>query len=782
MFSRKQNAGQATSFAGMVLAFLVLPVNGQPQAPSAAKESYPQGPGRYFTVRDSIEMVRFNTGANATILSPDKKSFVAVTSCGLIQSDEIESTLWIFPFEQVREFLHGNDAAQNPPPKMIARIAAIPQGPSASGYKLITNVRWMPDSKTLMFLGQGSRMELRLYRASLRAGSAHAITPEGVDVTQFDVSNSSIVYRATRPKGNSHAGEFINTDTRDITKVPLQSILFPEVQNDPTYDELWVIRNGRSVQITERDTGRTVHLSNRGPHILSISPNGHSVVVWQPSDTVPLSWENYETTQSRLKIRSNDMNVTSESNLLRPEEYAVIDLNSGKSTPLIKAPLGWTFGYSDIIKAIWSSDGKRVLLTNTYLPLDGASESERSKRLRPCAAAVVDIVSNSSSCVAFSTFASDAKSGLTDASFGETDDDVVLSFQGRANDRAKERYHYERESWQQGSLLTEPQQQITLQVKEDLNTPPALWASDPKTGRSSKIWDPNPQLSQLNLGEVSVFHWKDTSGYEWTGGLVRPPDYSPGKRYPLVVQTHGFYESGFMTDGTGGAGFAARPLAAIGIVVLQIRDRLDHVVTLDEASGNILGYESAIEQLASDGLIDPRRVGIIGFSRTCYYVESALIKDPQRFAAAVIGDGVDESYMQYLMFDVARSPREGEQIYGAPPFGDGLKTWMARAPGFHLDRIQTPLRILAITPASVLEEWEINASLWRQGKPVELVYFPHGEHVLQKPFERLAAQEGSIDWFRFWLKEEEDTDPAKARQYERWREFRKQYLAQKHPL
>jgi len=108
-----------------------------------------------------------------------------------------------------------------------------------------------------------------------------------------------------------------------------------------------------------------------------------------------------------------------------------------------------------------------------------------------------------------------------------------------------------------------------------------------------------------------------------------------GKRYPLVVQTHGFYESGFMTDGTGGAGFAARPLAAIGIVVLQIRDRLDHVVTLDEASGNILGYESAIEQLASDGLIDPRRVGIIGFSRTCYYVESALIKDPQRFAAAV---------------------------------------------------------------------------------------------------------------------------------------------------
>jgi hypothetical protein len=38
----------------------------------------------------------------------------------------------------------------------------------------------------------------------------------------------------------------------------------------------------------------------------------------------------------------------------------------------------------------------------------------------------------------------------------------------------------------------------------------------------------------------------------------------------------------------------------------------------------------------------------------------------------------------------------------------------------------------------------------------------------------LISQQGSVDWFRFWLKGDEDRDPAKAEQYVRWREMRKQ--------
>jgi hypothetical protein len=53
-----------------------------------------------------------------------------------------------------------------------------------------------------------------------------------------------------------------------------------------------------------------------------------------------------------------------------------------------------------------------------------------------------------------------------------------------------------------------------------------------------------------------------------------------------------------------------------------------------------------------------------------------------------------------------------------------------------------------------------------------MLYLPDGQHILQKPLERLASQQGTVDWFRFWLEGEEDPDPAKAEQYRRWRELR----------
>ncbi len=48
-----------------------------------------------------------------------------------------------------------------------------------------------------------------------------------------------------------------------------------------------------------------------------------------------------------------------------------------------------------------------------------------------------------------------------------------------------------------------------------------------------------------------------------------------------------------------------------------------------------------------------------------------------------------------------------------------------------------------------------------------------GVHVLEKPWDRMASQQTNVDWFCFWLKGEEDPDPAKVEQYKRWRELRK---------
>jgi hypothetical protein len=55
---------------------------------------------------------------------------------------------------------------------------------------------------------------------------------------------------------------------------------------------------------------------------------------------------------------------------------------------------------------------------------------------------------------------------------------------------------------------------------------------------------------------------------------------------------------------------------------------------------------------------------------------------------------------------------------------------------------------------------------------VEFALYPEAGHVPVLPADRLAIQGGDVDWFDFWLRDQEDPAPQKAQQYVRWREMR----------
>src|SRR5262249_4178108 len=126
------------------------------------------------------------------------------------------------------------------------------------------------------------------------------------------------------------------------------------------------------------------------------------------------------------------------------------------------------------------------------------------------------------------------------------------------------------EAWPK-TVATSPELEVTLQ--EDLNTPPKLYVVNSKTKEKALLLDLNPQFSALNFGKVQSVEWA-VEGIELIGGLYLPADYTPGRRYPLVIQTHGFLPKQFSMDGRSewSSGFAARQLAANGIVVLQAQD------------------------------------------------------------------------------------------------------------------------------------------------------------------------------------------------------------------
>lgn len=324
---------------------------------------------------------------------------------------------------------------------------------------------------------------------------------------------------------------------------------------------------------------------------------------------------------------------------------------------------------------------------------------------------------------------------------------------------------------------------VKVLSEEGLNSPQKLYVEDERTKQKALLWDLNPQFEQLEFAKAEPICWKAKDSRVERGGLYLPVDYRAGERYPLVIQTHFFSKDTFIIDGPWSSAFAAQALAGRGIVVVQVAEFANHeegrslALTAKEAPHVMGVYEGLIDALDARGLIDRNRVGILGFSRTVYYVAYSLTHSNYPFAAATIEDGIDGGYFEYIYS--SEIAQEDNSIYGGPPFGNQLEqSWIRNAPGFNLDKVKAPVRIMTHGVAGAMSQWEWFAGLTALRKPVDLVILPNsrfGEHLLKKPWEQRASEEGTLDWFCFWLKNEEDPDPGKASQYQRWRALKSQY-------
>jgi len=132
----------------------------------------------------------------------------------------------------------------------------------------------------------------------------------------------------------------------------------------------------------------------------------------------------------------------------------------------------------------------------------------------------------------------------------------------------------------------------------------------PATGQKKLLLDLNPQFKELEFARVEEVHWKDSDGQDVRGGLYYPIGYVPGKRYPLVIQTHGWNSHRFWIDGAYTSGYAAQALAAKGIMVLQADENYTEQNTFASVKREVATLENAIQYLDAKSLIDRNRVGL----------------------------------------------------------------------------------------------------------------------------------------------------------------------------
>ena len=747
---------------------------------------------RRFKVIDAIRTAHFGDpywGTTAPLLfSPDGKSFVANVERGVPETNRPESTLRVYRVADVRCFLEHSGKASKVLPSFELTKSTYEQGP------IINQIRWLHDSSGVAFLMKSQLGYDQLFLADLKTKRASELTPDRESVVDFDVRDKNhyvyskkspvILETATR---NSQVVGFVGTGHS------LQDLIFP-INEHPwllmdshkiNYDlkELWAVVDGKRFRVEDASSGSPILLHwTSGDRALALSPDGHSVATVMVVKTVPPTWQ----TQYPPPVPNDPdiappgpQDINAINGVLLGSEYVLIDLRTGKIKSLTGAPTGYSEGWRSNEVADWSTDGKWVALSNSFITREARTASEEVNY--PCVT-VVAIDTGDATCV---TPLRRPTGGKVPGTWRYIED---VKFDQRSSSRLHVQYDLKGEA---GSVqaftrsaggewipavkaAVDRNDPIIVYIAQGLNDPPVLVATDRATNLSRGIWDPNPQLKGIDLGNVSVLKWKDKAGRPWIGGLYLPAEYNQAQAYPLVVQTHGFVENEFRPEGIYPTAFAARALAAAGIMVLQAPD-CQVRFTSEEGACQVAGYESGIDALVSKGMADPNRIGIIGFSRTCYAVLEALTTSRLHFAAASITDGLNMGYLQYLQYlDETNGfyTRDAEVANQAAPFGDGLLKWFALSPEFNMHKMTTPLQVIALGADSVLEMWEPYAALRSLHRPVDLIVLRDGTHNLSNPEQRFVSQQGTVDWFRFWLQGYEDPDPSKTAQYARWRRLR----------
>jgi hypothetical protein len=740
---------------------------------------------RSFSVADDIGMSRIvsqhDLGYAPVKFSPDGRNFAVITERGVLDQNLVEDSIWIWKSDEILHFIQSGGQLAPPPPRPLIQMAG-PKGP------VILGLRWMDDSSGVVFLGISHGGNAQLFEADVTTKTLKVLTPDDQDVIGFDIRNGNLAYTVKSadlvsiPQSKGKRPAFVTG--KNLTDMVFPLDRYPERARDQSnYCDLWAVIGGKRFRVENELTHEAVHLyqwrlSYDTGGVFALSPDSHSLAAFEAVETVPESWGQYQQ-KPGLPPRpfvSGKQDLHAFDDLRYVKSYILIDLLTGSFKPLVNAPEGSFQGWYDFRAPRWSADGQTILLPNTFLPLDVADANTQSqRRQRPCVS-VLDLSTRKLDCLLPLKSEAEGAEDIRGGGFDPSDSKrIILQYDKTAVIFRKSGDGF----WEQvGPEQSEPNRAktpIAVDVKQGLNEPPVLVARDWETTEARAFWDPNPQLKDINLGEVSVLHWKDRAGHRWEAGLVKPPNFVSGKRYPLVIQTHGFWKDSFLTYGSLSTAFAARELAAAGIIVLQMPDSLDGVVsTPREAPRHIAGFESAVEKLAADGLIDPQKVGLVGFSRTCYYAMQALTTSKLHFAAADITDGITYSYWGYLISVDHGSAPDADSVVGARPFGSGLNLWRARSPGFNLDKVDAPLLIVAQGAEGIFYQWGEYSGLRYLKKPVELLDLggDNYEHLLTNPQKRLASQGSTVDWFRFWLKGEEDPDPAKTEQYARWRELR----------
>jgi acylaminoacyl-peptidase len=275
----------------------------------------------------------------------------------------------------------------------------------------------------------------------------------------------------------------------------------------------------------------------------------------------------------------------------------------------------------------------------------------------------------------------------------------------------------------------------------------------PAGGQLRRLTELNEDLlAHKTLAEVEELWWESSfDGRRVQGWIMKPPGFSPGQRYPLVLEIHGGPFSSY------GPHFSAEAqlYAAAGNVVLYTNPRGS--TSYGEEFGNLIHHAypgndyddlmSGVDAVIGQGYVDEDRLYVTGGSGGGV-LTAWIVGKTDRFAAAAVQKPVINWASFVLHADGI--PFFAKYWFGELPWEDIDHYW-SRSPLSLVGNVTTPTMLVTgevdyRTPMSETEQYY--AALKLEGVPTAMVRVPEASHgIASRPSQLLTKVAHILGWF-----------------------------------
>jgi dipeptidyl aminopeptidase/acylaminoacyl peptidase len=272
------------------------------------------------------------------------------------------------------------------------------------------------------------------------------------------------------------------------------------------------------------------------------------------------------------------------------------------------------------------------------------------------------------------------------------------------------------------------------------------------------LTDMTAQVKGWKLGTVELVTWKSKDGAAIEGVLHKPADYEAGRKYPLLVLIHGG-PTGISQPTLSPEEYAypVQVFLAKGALVLEPNYRgsagygaaFRALNVRNLGVGDMWDVMSGVDALISRGLVDPARLGAMGWSQGGY-ISAFLTTNTDRFKAISVGAGISDWMTYYVNTDITPFTR---QYLKATPWDDPA-IYAVTSPITTIKKAKTPTLIQhgsADQRVPPPNGFELYRGLQDQGVPSRLVLYMGFGHGINKPKSQRALLQSNLDWFSHYL-------------------------------